>query len=194
MVSPAQHARSASVAPRPPCPWPWRRLPARRRAGASSPAALPPLPAQVPLAGAARTARPGPWPRPGPGPLGPSRAALGQLLPRTPTLPWAALSAPPRLSTGGRAAVLLRPRGFSSFGGEGRAGQRGEETPESGASRGGRPPPGLLRLDRRLRVARGTRGRAGDRPPEGCSWAPSWKAEEGRPGSGAVAEIGRAHV
>lgn len=59
MVSPAQHARSVPEAPRPPCPWPWRRLPARS-AGASSPAALPPLSAQVPLPGAARAALSGP--------------------------------------------------------------------------------------------------------------------------------------
>lgn len=50
---------------------------------------------------------------------------------------------------------------------------------------GGRPPLSL-RLVRR-RVARGTSGLSGDCTPEGYSWAPSWKAELGRPGSGAVA-------
>lgn len=50
---------------------------------------------------------------------------------------------------------------------------------------GGRSPPSL-RLVRR-RVARRTSGLAGDCLPGGYSWAPSWKAEQGRPGSGAVA-------
>lgn len=122
-MSLAQHARSASAAPRPPCPWPWRRFPARS-AGASSPAALPPLPAQVPLPGASRAARHGPGPRPVPVPLSPSRAVLGQLLSRTPTLPWAALLAPPQLSTAKIRWVTRAPE-FSSFRREGRAGQRG---------------------------------------------------------------------
>lgn len=105
-------------------------------------------------------------------------------LPRTPTLPWAALLAPPQLRTGTNGPVTRAP-GFSSFGGGKAAPGSREEMPESGASRGGRPPPSL-RLVRR-RVARGTSGLSGDCTPEGYSWAPSWKAEQGRPGSGAVA-------
>lgn len=86
--------------------------------------------------------------------------------------------------TPGRSAGLLRPQDFLRSEGKAAPGSR-EEMPESGASRGRRPPPGL-RLDRR-RVARGTSGRAGDCPPKGYSRAPSWKAEQRRPGSGAVA-------
>lgn len=76
------------------------------------------------------------------------------------------------------------PRIFFFRRGKAAPGRR-EEMPESGASRGGRPPPSL-RLVRR-RVARGTSGLSGDCTPEGYFWAPSWKAEQGRPGSGAVA-------
>lgn len=86
--------------------------------------------------------------------------------------------------TPGRSAGLLGPQDFLRSEGKAAPGSR-EEMPESGASRGGWPPPGL-RLDRR-RVARGTSGRAGDCPPKGYSRAPSWKAEQRRPGSGAVA-------
>lgn len=86
--------------------------------------------------------------------------------------------------TPGRSAELLGPQDFLRSEGKAAPGSR-EEMPESGALRGGRPPPGL-RLDRR-RVARGTSGRAGDCPPKGYSRAPSWKAEQRRPGSGAVA-------
>lgn len=84
----------------------------------------------------------------------------------------------------GRSAGLLGPRDFLLSEGKAAPGSR-EEVPESGASRGGRSPPSL-RLVRR-RVARRTSGLAGDCLPEGYSWVPSWKAEQGRPGSGAVA-------
>lgn len=86
-----------------------------RSAGASSPAALP-LPAQVPLPGAARAAHSGPWPHPVPALFSPRRAALGQLLLRTPTLPWAALLVRQPLRTGAIGRVTRAP-GFSSFGG-----------------------------------------------------------------------------
>lgn len=156
---------------------------ARSAWASSSPAALPPLPAQVPLPGAARAAHSGPWPRPVPVQLSPRRAALASfcsgLLPYPGRPSWLSSSCTRR-----RSAELLRPPNFLLSEGKAAPGSR-EEMPESGASRGGRPPPGL-RLDRR-RVARGTSGRAGDCTPEGYSQAPSWKAEQRRPGSWAVA-------
>lgn len=181
-MSPAQHASSAPAAPRPPCPWPWRRLPRSQRRGqqprcsaspsSSSPsrrrprctlrplAAPCPCPVQSPPRCPRSTSAPDSYPTLG-GPSGSAAAAHGGDRP--------GYSGP---------GIFFFRRAKAAPGSQ-------EEMPESGASRGGRPPPGL-RLDRR-RVARGTSGRAGDCPPEGYSRASSRKAEQGRPGSGAVA-------
>lgn len=142
MLSPAQHARSASVAPRPPCPWPWRRLPARRAA------ALPPLPAQVPLAGAARAARPGLRPRPVPVPLAPSRAALGQPSSRPGLLPYP--GRPCGLRTERGAIGWLTPAPGSLFFRRGKAAPPGSGgVGNAGVPRLAGPPPGSTPAGRR---------------------------------------------
>lgn len=184
MVSPAQHARSVPAAPRPPCPWPWRRrLPPLAEPGPVAPLLC--LHSQLKFPFQAPPAQLAP---------APDRAlSLSRSVPAA--LPWAGfcpglLPYPGRPSllrrscARGRSAGLLGPRDFLLSEGKAAPGSR-EEIPESGASRGGQPPPSL-RLVRR-RVARGTSGLAGDCTPEGYSWAPSWKAEQRRPGSGAVA-------
>lgn len=177
-MSPAQHARSAPAAPRPPCPWPWRRFPARKRrdqqphCSASTPSSSSPS-RRRPCC----TLRPLAAPCPCPAQFLTSFSSGLLSYPERPF--WLGSRCTP-----GRSAGLLGPQDFLRSEGKAAPGSR-EEMLESGASRGGRPPPGL-RLDRR-RVARGTSGRAGDCPPKGYSRAPSWKAEQRRPGSGAVA-------
>lgn len=109
----------------------------------------------------------------------PSAGFCPGLLPYPGRPSWLRHSCAPRRSAG-----FLGPRDFLLSEGKAAPGS-GEEMPESGASRGGRPLPSLRPV--RRRVARGTSGLAGDCTSEGYSRAPSWKAEQGRPGSGAVA-------